>query len=143
AEIATPIAASDIEVEIIYSTAITPAQRIDTDNIQKPTLDALKGIAYLDDRQVRHADSTLFDRNTVGQVNGRVEHIGRLFYTHVPHVVLIRIYSDSRLGELGGEATVQQKRYEEHERRFDAAIRAASLNAAKAVEDEYIPSAGV
>ena len=36
-----------------------------------------------------------------------------------------------------------QKRYEEFERDFDAALRKASLNAAKATEDEFIPSAGV
>ena len=72
AEIASPIETSDIEVEIIHSTAVKQAERMDTDNIQKPTLDALKGIAYADDAQVSHVDATLFDRNSVGQVNGRV-----------------------------------------------------------------------
>jgi hypothetical protein len=56
-EIESPIAASDIEVEIIYSTAIKQAERMDTDNVQKPTLDALKGVAYDDDAQVRHVDT--------------------------------------------------------------------------------------
>lgn len=142
-QIKSPIVSPDIEVEIIYSTAIAQAKRLDADNVNKPTLDALKGVAYIDDSQVRHADSTLFDRGTVGQVNGRVEHIGRLFYTPHPHVVLIRIYSDTRLAELGGPAVVGQKRYEQHERDFDAALRNAALNAARAAEDEFVPSAGV
>jgi Endodeoxyribonuclease RusA len=116
---------------------------MDADNIQKPTLDALQGVAYVNDAQVRHVDSTVFDRNDVGVVNGRVEHIGRLFYTPHPHVVLIRIYSDSRLEELGGAPAVSQKRYDEWAKDFDAALRQASLDAAKVSEDEFIPSAGV
>jgi hypothetical protein len=141
--IQTPISSQDIEIENIYSTAVKPAERLDADNVNKPTLDALKGVAYGDDSQVRHVEATLFDRNTVDEVHGRVEHIGRLFYTTHPHVVLIRIYSDTRLAELGGAPVVQQKRYEEFERGFDAALRDATLNAAKAAEDDFIPSAGV
>src|SRR5262245_1309941 len=79
AEIQIPISSSDVEIEIVYSTAVKPEERMDTDNVQKPTLDALCGIAYKDDRQVRHAESTVFDRNNMGaRIEGRVEHIGRL-----------------------------------------------------------------
>lgn len=140
-----PIASSDIEVEIIYSTAAPPGQRLDTDNVNKPTLDALKGVAYLDDKQVRHADATLFDR-AGGQVHGLVEHIGRLFYTPHPHVVLISLYSDTRLVELGGESSVKQRRYIEFERDFEARLRRSQQEAAAealAGEDEFIESAGV
>jgi Holliday junction resolvase RusA-like endonuclease len=137
-EIRSPITTSDIEIEIIYSTSTKAAERLDTDNVNKPTLDALKGVAYIDDGQVRHVESTLFDKARVGQVNGRVEHIGRLFYSQHPHVVLIRIYSDSRLAELGGEAEVQRHRYESFVRDFDA-----QMSAARTGEDEFVPSAGV
>ena len=98
---------------------------------------------YNDDRQVRHAEATVFDRNASGEVQGRVEHIGRLFYTPHPHVVLIRIYSDSRLADLGGKSAVMHGRYEEFERDFDTALRQATLNAAKATEDEFVPSTGI
>ena len=67
-EIGSPIPSDDIEVEIAYSTTEPPATRMDTDNVPKPTLDALTGVAYHDDRQVRHAECTLFDRATVKQV---------------------------------------------------------------------------
>jgi Holliday junction resolvase RusA-like endonuclease len=140
-----PITTSDIELEIIYSTALNPAQRLDADNVNKPTLDALKGVAYLDDAQVRHVDSTLFDR-TGGQVTGRVEHIQRLFYTAQPHVLLISIYSDTRLAELGGESVVTHRRYIEFEREYEARLRQGALDAAAAAlaeRDEFVESAGV
>src|SRR5262245_57145408 len=63
AAIPRPIESDDIEVEIVYSTTRQQAQRLDADNVNKPTLDALKGIAYRDDRQVRAVTSTLFDNN--------------------------------------------------------------------------------
>jgi len=49
-EIIEPIATNDIDIEIAYSTKATKGQRMDIDNVNKPTLDALKNIAYLDDR---------------------------------------------------------------------------------------------
>ncbi|HUJ19215.1 MAG TPA: hypothetical protein VL197_14625 [Nitrospirota bacterium] len=45
-EITSPIKSNDIEVEIIYVTNQKKEERKDTDNVNKPTLDALKGIAY-------------------------------------------------------------------------------------------------
>ena len=142
-EIQIPIVSSDIEIEITYSTALPPAQRMDTDNIQKPTLDALCGVAYNDDRQVRHSQATLFDRSTADQVTGRIDHLARLLYTPQPHIVLIRIYSDERLQEMGGAPVVQQRRYEEHQRTFDTALRDAAVAAAKGAEDKLITSSGV
>lgn len=118
-EIEKPITPNDIEVEIVYCTSIKKVQRIDADNVNKPTLDALKGVAYLDDVQVRSVRSTLFDKNLPATVSGRVEHIGRLFYSNQKHMVLIMIYSDSRLAELGGEQEVQRQRYLEWQRNFD------------------------
>ena len=43
-------------------------------------------------------------------------------YSPDPDVVLIMIYCDSRLQELGGEAEVQRRRYEAWQREFDATI---------------------
>jgi hypothetical protein len=63
-EIAKPIKVADVEVEVVYSTRVKTAERMDADNVNKPTLDALKGIAYVDDAQVRSVTATLFDRNT-------------------------------------------------------------------------------
>lgn len=130
AEIATPITASDIEVEIVYSTTRKPTQRLDADNVNKPTLDALKGVAYTDDRQVRSVTSTVFDRNVSNVVDGRVEHMGRLFYSPAPDVVLIMIYSDARLAELGGEGEVQRRRYEQWQRDFDQTLARIKENPA-------------
>jgi len=121
-EIAKPIPADDVEVDVIYSTLAKPAERMDADNVNKPTLDALKGVAYRDDAQVRSVTSTIFDRAASHRVAGRVEHMGRLFYSPHPDVVLIMIYSDSRLHELGGEAEVQRQRYEAWQREFDATL---------------------
>ncbi len=118
-EIAHPISSADIEVEIVYATCVRKGERMDADNVNKPTLDALKGVAYEDDRQVRSVTCTLFDKNQPSTVSGRVEYLGRLFYSEKPHVVLIMIYSDTRLAELGGEKEVQRHRYIEWQRNFD------------------------
>jgi hypothetical protein len=64
------------------------AERLDADNVNKPTLDALKGVAYTDDAQVRSATATVFDRTASNLVHGRVQHMGRLFYSPHPDVVL-------------------------------------------------------
>ncbi len=121
-EIASPIKTDDIEIEIVYATNQKRGRRKDADNVNKPTLDALKGIAYDDDRQVRSVSSTVFDKNLASTVNGRVEHIGPLFYSGKPHVVLIMIYSDARLAELGGEHEVQRRRYAAWQENFDKMV---------------------
>jgi Holliday junction resolvase RusA-like endonuclease len=122
AEIKTPITADDIDVEIVYGTVRKHDERLDADNVNKPTLDALKGIAYRDDRQVRSVSSTVFDRKATNTVHGRVEHMGRLFYSPHPDVALIMIYSDARLSELGGEEEVQRRRYEAWQRDFEQTL---------------------
>ena len=114
-----PISTSDIAIKIVYSTTVSQANRLDTNNVNKPTLDALKGVAYGDDSQVHEVSSTVIDRNKLGRLRGRVEHMGRLLFSERDHVVLIMVYSDSRLKELGGEKEVQRRRYEEWQREFD------------------------
>ncbi len=130
AEIGEPIAANDVEIEIVYSSARRAAERLDADNVNKPTLDALKGVAYTDDAQVRSVTSTLFDKNVNHIVQGRVEHMGKLFYSPQADVVLIMIYSDARLTELGGEQEVQRKRYEAWQRDFEQALAGIRENPA-------------
>ena len=108
--IENPIVSSDVEVEILYSTQIDKGVRADIDNVIKPTLDGLKGVAYADDSQVRSVTATLFDRTRDNILSGRVEYLGPLFYSGDSHVLLISIYSDTCLAEHGGEETLTQRR---------------------------------
>lgn len=117
-EIDHPITTNDIEVEILYSTDVRKDKRKDIDNVNKPTLDALEGVAYENDRQVRSVRSTLFDRNRPSIVSGHVEYFGRFLYSGKPHIILIRIYSDTRLAKLGGEKEVKSRRYNEWQKSF-------------------------
>jgi len=119
----TPILTNDIEIEVFYSTNATTKTRADVDNILKPTLDALKEIAFGDDSQVRSVSSRLFDRNVENTIAGRVEHIGRLFFSEDNDVLLIAIYSDSRLSELGGHAVVNDNRFKEWTEDFDYKLK--------------------
>jgi hypothetical protein len=118
-QIEHPITADDIEVEIVYATDVAKAQRKDTDGVIKPTFDALEGVAYSNDRQVRSVSCTLFDKNCPSTLSGWVEHMSHLFYSGTSHVLLIMIYSDNRLAELGGEKEVQSRRYIQWQRDFD------------------------
>lgn len=122
AEISSPITADDIEIEIVYVTDVKKANRKDTDNVNKPILDALEGLAYINDRQVRSVSCTVFDKKSSSAVSGRVEHVGRLFYSDKSHIVLIMVYSDTRLAELGGEKEVQNRRYIEWQHNFDTML---------------------
>jgi hypothetical protein len=56
--------------------------------------------------------------------------MGRLFYSQHPDVVLIMIYSDTRLAELGGEQEVQRKRYEAWQRDFEHTLARIKNNPA-------------
>src|SRR4030042_6107872 len=69
-EIGSPITADDIEIEIVYTTDVEKANRKDTDNVNKPTLDALEGVAYSNDRQVRSVSCTVFDKKFSLTVSG-------------------------------------------------------------------------
>jgi len=127
-KIPTPIIQNDIEVEIVYGTRVRRGTRADIDNVIKPTLDALEKVAYKDDSQVRSVTSMLVDTTKgfdslqkLGVVGLRVE-VLRVFlpYLAKEHGVLIAIYSDCRLQELGGENQVSAERersWQEHLRR--------------------------
>ena len=102
-----PIVADDVEVEIVYSTSRKSGIRSDIDNIIKPTLDALTGPAFVDDRQVRSVVATLWLQRERGVIGGSEEQLTRLAMSFGPDFVMISIYSDSRLRELGGRSKVE------------------------------------
>jgi hypothetical protein len=79
---------------------------------------------------VRSVTSTIFDKNIALKIGGRVEYISQLLYSKRPHVLLIMVYSDTRLAELGGEKEVQRRRYEEWQRNFcELLLRAKATTA--------------
>ena len=62
-----------LEVEVVF--ADKHHTRPDTDNVLKPIMDALKGIAYLDDSQVISAKAHLLPvDDTLRTVNGQPHH---------------------------------------------------------------------
>lgn len=60
-----------------------------------------------------------FANGNVGKRGLRVAPSGKLFYSPQPDVVLIMIYSDTRLAELGGEEEVKGRRYKAWQRDFE------------------------
>lgn len=101
-EIDRPIEAHDVDVEILYVTR-EPRHAIDVDGLGKPTLDALKGVAYVDDAQVRAIRVAKFDKTRPAHVSGRIGPVRALWQddSH-PHTVWIFIYSTSREAEFRG-----------------------------------------
>jgi Holliday junction resolvase RusA-like endonuclease len=62
-----------VEIEVIFADKQTP--RPDTDNVLKPIMDALKGIAYCDDSQVITAKARLLPvDDALRTVNGQPHH---------------------------------------------------------------------
>lgn len=109
-EINNPIETFDVEIEVLYSARFTSGTRKDIDNILKPTLDALIKVAYIDDKQVRSVTASLFVKGDQMRVQGYAQYLGPLIYSETDHAVLVAIYSDSRLIELGGEEKVRADR---------------------------------
>ena len=109
-KIIDPIKAFDVEVEVLYSGRFSAGTRKDIDNIIKPTLDALNGVAYVDDKQVRSVTATLFVKDERIRIQGYAQYLAPLIYSDGDHAVLVAIYSDSRLDELGGEERVRAER---------------------------------
>ncbi|OGW38316.1 MAG: hypothetical protein A2Y97_08905 [Nitrospirae bacterium RBG_13_39_12] len=121
--IASPIFSDDVEIEICWVTRVREGIRADIDNIIKPTLDALVGIAFDDDKRVRSVTSTLIDRKKDNTLSAYVEDLGPLIYINKDDAVQIAIYSDRRLAELGDEEAVRKQRYEEFNKRFKEAMK--------------------
>lgn len=111
--VTTPIAARDVEVSVLYATSRTDGARADIDNILKPTLDALQGIVFNNDRQVRAVLARLIEKSgnlilctddgpSAGLWNSIVQPIS-------PDGVIIGIYSPTRTRELGGHEVVAER----------------------------------
>jgi len=120
--ILTPIVSDDVEVEICWATQAREGIRADIDNIIKPTVDALGGIAFDDDKRVRSVTATLFDKNKNHTLSGYVEDTGPLLFDNREDAVQIAIYSDTRLNELGGEDKVRKQRLIDFEKRFPKSL---------------------
>jgi hypothetical protein len=71
-----PSATTRIDVEIWYKSSGT--SRPDVDNVAKPILDALKGLVYLDDEQVRSVRIVALPANETYSLGGWVD--GPVFF---------------------------------------------------------------
>jgi endodeoxyribonuclease RusA len=73
--------------------------RADVDNILKPIVDAMKGIVFVDDRQVRAVSATVFPTDDAWRIDDNVseEVIGRLMDTE-NRAFLIDVYEGLALG---------------------------------------------
>jgi Holliday junction resolvase RusA-like endonuclease len=67
-EIEKPLLSNRIDIEILFYTQVS--LRADIDNVIKPVLEALKGIAYNDDRQVRSVKATAYPFGEAFGMNG-------------------------------------------------------------------------
>jgi Holliday junction resolvase RusA-like endonuclease len=109
----TPIDMPDVEIAMIYSTKRPASIRADVDNILKPTLDGLKGIAYVDDRVVRAVSARIFDRSGPFLIwLDSVDAVGLLnSINHPDHddVIIVYLYSPSRTEEMGGREAVRAR----------------------------------
>ena len=90
-EIQTPLEGDDLEVEMLYVSRAGIG--IDIDNMVRPTLNALTGCAFHDDRQVRSIRATRFDLRHSMQLFGNMEVVAALFRGGADHRVAILIYS--------------------------------------------------
>ena len=92
-----PLKSTRIDVEIIYSAP--SINRADVDNIIKPILDALCGVVYVDDVQVRSVKATALPTDQAFSCRGSADH-DRLF-NEANKQFLIRIYDGLRVrGEI-------------------------------------------
>jgi hypothetical protein len=119
-QIAAPITSNDVEIGLLYATQARDGVRADVDNILKPTLDALKNAAYVDDRQVRAVSSRLFTEMpnpVVFDGPGGIDLTETFLKSSHDHFVIVSIFSDTRLIELGGTDVVRDRlRTEDKER---------------------------
>lgn len=79
----------DIEIFFVAQTSL----RVDVDNVIKPILDALKGIVYLDDSQVRSVKVTSLPENDAFALRGWVElEVLERLLKKEPKEILINIF---------------------------------------------------
>ena len=68
-QVPQPLRSRRIDVDILFSAKAGTA-RADVDNVAKPVLDALKGIVYKDDKQVRSTRVVFLPQDDVIHVRG-------------------------------------------------------------------------
>jgi hypothetical protein len=79
-----PLTGDDIEVEILYSCRSPAGIVIDLDNVSHPTPNALTGIAYRDDRQVRSLRAARFEPKMPMYVRGSWFALDAIFFQESP-----------------------------------------------------------
>jgi hypothetical protein len=94
--IPAPIESADVFVEIFYSTQ-AGAPQADIVEIIKPTLEALKGIAFLDETQIQSVTASVFDPSQHLTPSRGGAQLGPFLVSAVRHALLIRIFSESAL----------------------------------------------
>jgi Holliday junction resolvase RusA-like endonuclease len=86
-----PTKSPRIDVDILFSSK--RSLRADVDNIIKPILDALKGVVYIDDNQVRSVRAIAFNTEDassfIGPIN--IDDLDRIFREE-PKEFLINVY---------------------------------------------------
>ena len=109
--VTTPLTAHDLEVEIYYVGG--QGINIDLDNIVHPTLNALSGSAFLDDRQVRSLRIVGFDMTRGFRFQGNIALAASLLAGRPDHRVVILIYSEQEwMASLRADADAQRTQRE-------------------------------
>ena len=86
-----PTRSPRIDIEVFFYADTT--LRADVDNVIKPILDALIGVVYEDDRQVRSVKATAFPKGDAFRSSGSMDVLNRLMKTE-PKEFLINVYED-------------------------------------------------
>ncbi len=88
-----PLKTYRIDIEIFFISSVS--LRADVDNVAKPILDALKGVAYHDDKQVRSLRVTAFPVDEAFGISGTVsrDFLDRVLDDQHPEI-LVQIFED-------------------------------------------------
>ncbi len=80
AVVPSPTRSPRLDIEVWFRA--TGVSRADVDNVLKPILDALKGVVYVDDSQVRSVRVVALPTNDAYQLNGTItpEMVSRLLH---------------------------------------------------------------
>jgi hypothetical protein len=126
----------DVRIRVSY---YSDTNRIDEDNLKKPIQDALQGIVYLNDRQVKQGIGRLYDINVALKVRYMSEALamafsdGRPFHTY-------RGMAQSRHGACELMATATQTAYQRTRRRIAATYRKGGYHVAVPSASNAVPT---
>lgn len=94
-----PCTSGSLIVEVWF--CYPESKRPEVDNVLKPILDAMEGVVYINDRQVRQVKCTAFPDSGPWKVRTKGEALGRLRNTdHREFLVLV--FDETHLGVLDG-----------------------------------------